>query len=481
MKYVFLPLLCLFFSCDILREKPFEVLSWTPGEGSSFEASQDRVSLLFSSQPDEKSVEEAFSLCEDGHKLRGLFAWQGRELQFQALSPLSATHEYLLSLAETAHDVEGVSLSSAFEGRFGLDPSSRRPCLRQSLPQNGALLSHALCSVQLEFSKPVDETACNSCISFSPDNLGLWRVSMDGYTAYFDPIEKWKPSTAYTLTVASDFYDRTGRQSGSDTLIHFSLGNETEAPVLLSTEAIDDQSLAVCLLQEGAGENTLWEASWRLRFNFSEEVNLEDLDTLLSVAAGPSLMRETDGSFACVAVYRFTEAPKWASRFTIFLEEGLRDRVGNAAPIRNSFHICADGPHSRPPRFVGLRFPLHPSSLEILPPAYPLEEPYAFLPLPLDSYPIDTPAVCFVELYFELAQDAVIDRFAIMEGFKVTATNAALSFSPRSLRLSNFSYAEPHLSWAHFTRVQIDGLLTNHSTAGLVSFILSDAVLPLIK
>ncbi|MDR1074290.1 MAG: hypothetical protein LBL45_11575 [Treponema sp.] len=58
-------------SCDILRVSPFEVTSWTPGEG--FHRDIDVVSVTLSHESDASNVEHAFSLTQNGASVRGVF------------------------------------------------------------------------------------------------------------------------------------------------------------------------------------------------------------------------------------------------------------------------------------------------------------------------------------------------------------------------------------------------------------------------
>ncbi|MCL2127760.1 MAG: Ig-like domain-containing protein, partial [Treponema sp.] len=93
-------------SCDILRDSPFEVTEWTPGEGYHDRAESVSVSLSFSHDPDRASVEKNFSFSADGETVRGVFLWEGRRVSFLPFARLEPNRDYTVAVSANAHDTK---------------------------------------------------------------------------------------------------------------------------------------------------------------------------------------------------------------------------------------------------------------------------------------------------------------------------------------------------------------------------------------
>jgi len=470
-------------SCDLLRERPFEVVSWSPGIPFAGEAAVVSAGVRFSSPADRESVEKALSLAEDGAKLRGDFLWvDDRSVSFFPYAGFSLNREYRLSVETGASDEQGVSLPRAFSETFFTRADGERPRLLSVEPEDGAVVSDERTRLRLEFSVPVDASACRDHISVSPALAGAWSLSGDGLRATFMPASPWTRGQDYRISVSPDMVDRLRIRSGIEYRSRFSVGADRIAPTLARAEALDDAGGTVGVLEadDGANQavNGFWEATWRLALHFSKPVSLVSVDGALSCSGGPSLVRETRGETAKTVVYRFSGRPAWDSLFSLRLGRGVKDGEGNESGEACLFRVRADGPASRPPRLVGIRLPMVPAgaeeaSMELR--SFSASDSFSALALgtDLDRYPIGMETATIIEVYLETAAGAVPSLFSFMDAFRVGATNGALSFSPRSVKLSGYRLHAPHEPWAGFSRVEVGGVLVNRTSAGVVSFLIA--------
>lgn len=470
-------------SCELLRERPFEALSWSPGTRYPGHEALASAGIRFSSAADRGSVEAACSLTEDGERLRVRYVWDDdRSVRFVPYAGFSPNREYRLAVETGAHDESGVSLDRAFAETFFTRAAGERPRLLSADPADGTSVSDDRTPLRLSFSVPVEAAACRDHIDVSPKHTGSWSMEDGGRSAVFVPAGPWKRGSEYRIVVSSDMVDRLRIRSGIEYRSRFSVGSDREPPSLVRAEARDAANASVLVLAPDDGchqtVNAGWEAAWRLALVFSEPVTLSSLDGALSVSGGPSLVRETTGSAAALAVYRFSERPAWDSLFALRLESSVEDVEGNAGGEEKRFRLRADGSGSRPPRLVGLRMPMIPSgadesAMELA--AFASDDPFASLPLGsgADRYPIDAETPTVIELYLETAAGAAPSSFSLMDAFRVSATNGALSFSPNAVKLSGFRVPAPHGPWAEFPRVEVAGTLVNRSASGVVSFILA--------
>jgi hypothetical protein len=470
-------------SCDLLRASPFEVEAWTPGGAYQESPETILVSVLFSHDPDRTLTEHAFSLSEDGLRITGTLYWEGRRLVFNPAAPLEADRNYLITVLSDASDVRGVSLEKKFEAPFSTRPEGARPKLVSLYPPDEGILELGRGRLELSFSEPIDLSSCVNSLSLSPSMNGAWHLENGERTAVFTPAEPWAAGTRYRLSLSSLFSGKTGLTMGEDFFSHFTVGFDDVPPVLTGAYRLDPGGEGEEIFPEilgTAGENTGWEGDSRFRLDFSEPVNTDSLKKSLGVEPGPSLVLETPPGFTDSAVFRFSERPPYGSRLLIRLNAGVRDAGENESTETHVFRIYTDGALSGPPSLAGIRLPvsswkLKDSGEEGM--CFSMDEPFAVLPVTeltdeadAVDYGIGRPS--WIELYFDLAEDAGPDPFSVRELFRVEATNNALSFSPHRVITEDFSLPDPPPEWAAYKRLEIRGELTDTTNSGIVSFII---------
>jgi hypothetical protein len=477
-------------ACDLLRDSPFEVSAWNPGDGFFPDFNETGVSFVFSHEADRISVERAFTLTEDGRTVTGYFSWSGKRCTFSPASPFKKNREYRVTILQDAMDTEGLSMDGHFEGRFYTREAGRRPAVVAVDPPYDGLMTEERGALRLEFSEPVDSLSLVRELSISPAMTGSWSLDPEGREAEFTPSEPWRHNTLYQLRLSENFSSLIGIALGSEFVSRFRTGTDTEPPGLEKAFALDREGAELFALEKAPAENSLWEKSYRLALAFSEAVDSASLKSRITVHGGPALVLETQPGYGDFFVFRFAEPPEYESRFSLSIAKGVSDRTGNLSAEEFLFRIYADGPFSKPPSLVGLRLPLRPGDSpgglsgpgayplgpdEAEPAAYGLDEIFADLALEGDAehYLFDAvPGVpSWIELYFDAAPGGTISLFSVMDLFGVESTNGALSFSPSSVHDSAFTWARPHEEWASFLRVEIRGLMVNHPAQGIVRFV----------
>jgi hypothetical protein len=461
-----------FLSCDLLRDGAFEVAGWSPGEDVC-DTVPAYVSLWFTLEPDRLSVERSFSLTEDGKAVSGSFGWNGSRLIFVPAAPLEKNRDYLIGLGTDAQDVNGLSLERRFEASFTTRPPGSRPVLLESLPPDQGVIAGGRETIRLRFSEAMDKTSF-SAFSFSPAVSGVWSVEDSGRGAVFTPQEVWIAGKEYRLTVDPEIKSEDGRSLGKQTILHFSVGLDTERPVLVSAYVLDGGARVQSLEADDGGiENHGWERNSGLELVFSEAVDSASVVSALSTEPSLGLVLQSPPGYGECHVFRLSSQPVWGTAFTLKLGGAVKDGSGNTLTETYRYYIKADGPGSKPPSLVGIRLPLNPGEADTAPVVYRPEDLFSDLPLESSVFPFDTGTAFWIELYFDTARgplgSAEIDPFSLMEKFSVNVTNNALSFSPREVTLSGFSVPEPVPGWEEFSRAEIRGVLTNRPYGGMVT------------
>ncbi|MDR0557883.1 MAG: Ig-like domain-containing protein [Treponema sp.] len=477
------------YSCDILRISPFEVTSWTPGEG--FHRDFDVVSVTLSHESDASSVEHAFSLTQNGVSVRGVFTWQDKTLFFTPAVRFETNADYEISVSTDAHDTQGLSLDRKFEARFTTRPPGERPALVSIHPPDSGILSGEWEPVTIMFSCPVPLISCVDSISFSPSKSGSWQIENET-AGVFTPLDPWENGDSYNITIGADFKNTLGLPLDKEETSRFSIGSDNTPPAIAAVYAVTpafppDASVYETLLvpddavaETSWTEHEGWESNSRLRIVFSEPVDVSSVKSRVVVEPQASLVMDAAADHAETVDFSFAKRPVFESRFLFRITPGIKDTAGNMSAGTHVYRVYANGVHSKPPRLIGIRLPLAPmpADADQRPAAFPLVAESQFAPFiffdETSSAPYETEIPFWIELYFETArcgaESAGIDLFSLMDAFSVNATNSAFSFSPRLMVDGNFTVQTAHSGWESYTRVEIRGKLINTIHSGVITF-----------
>jgi len=474
---LFLSVIC-FFSCDLLRFSPFEVTAWSPGDGYHSNPEDITVSLNFSLEPDRDSVERRFSLNGNNGKVKGNFLWEGRKVTFAPLTPLEKNNDYNLSLSAEAHDVNGLSMDSAFDRKFTTRPDGERPALISFSPSMYEQIDDLKTEVRLFFSLPVPLSVLYDNVSFNPSMTGAWRTEEDGKTAIFTPSSPWTKNKRYEIRYSTSLTDNKGMNIGTDFKSIFITGTDKETPELLQANRVTKDGGLIPLERDISGftsaaeiltENKGWEKEDRLSLVFSKPVDSASVKNCVNVEDASSVSMETVPGFNTEFVFYFESPPVFESRFTFKIKSGVKDNSGNESKDDYIYKVFADGESSKPPRLSGIRMTLSPKDNNKLV-YFEADGLFADLSISDEDFPSGVDVKTWIELYFETAKGASIDIFSVMELFRVESVNGVFTFSPQQIKTENFTISDPEEGRENYERIEITGYLKNSIYFGVVNF-----------
>jgi len=485
--FSFLSLLLAFVSCDLLRDSPYEVEAWTPGDGFHDGEGKIIVSLLLSHESDRIKTEQAFSLTEDRKPVKGNFAWEGNRFLFLPAAPIESGHNYLISLGTGAQDKRGISLEKKFEASFSTCLPGAKPRVIGVEPEYGGSVSESRGIFKLWFSEQVLINSCLDSISFTPAISGSWRLSDENKTACFIPHDPWQTGILYHARVDSGFLSASGQMVGTEYVTFFSFGTDHEKPVLLKALAVapemgtegfrggDFCKEEIALGKPGASlpVYSAWESFTKLELVFSKPMDTSLIKNYLITEPSQQLLVCSPPGVHERIVFCFSEDPAWGSTFLFRLLPGAKDHVGMETLEEYCFKISSIGEYSKPPALAGIRIPLSSEASGDL--SFSVNDSFQELPLNKEYFDYNVKTPWWIELYFDIARDTSIDLFSVMELFSLKTTNNALIFSPQIVT-GDFTREDPSIGWEHFQRIEIRGLLTNTVQSGVVTFQISSGL-----
>jgi hypothetical protein len=504
-------ILLLFVSCDILRQSPFEVVSWSPGMGYKSETQPSEISFMFSHDCNRESVQKAFLFTEDGVSKEGDFFWDGKKLVWNPTSPPQKNKNYKVTISADAENAKGVSLDEQFEAVWTTRPDGARPEIISVTPSNAAQISNRNVHVEILFSVPVKLQTFVDNVSFTPARSGLWTLEASLTRADFQPYEAWAACTEYKISVSNSFESAAGKTIAKEWNSYFYVSGDNTPPVLQSAVALlPDGNPALkpdgreYLLEENmpAADNFVnedWESEYKIALTFSEPVRINSVQNSFSIEPSVSFTAEADTLFSDTVVLRFSQKLQYGEHYILSLGKNVSDENGNTLETASRWKLFVNGKCSKPPVFKGFAMPQSPVIRDGTSSVNKASPPMVFtaadnLTLPgynidSDEYLINEATGTWIVLFFDMAHDANINLFSLMEKFGFSSTNGAVSWTSKTMTQTRndfvwaetadyFTDADWMQLWNNSFAVEIKGTLRNDPVAqGLVTVSIGSGLL----
>jgi len=181
----------------------------SPEANTRYVGPKAEVRVTFDQPVDHPSVEERFSLEEQGSgAVAGKVAWEGDTLVFRPGAPLKLATGYSAEVAAGFKSAGGAGDGKAFAWSF---TTVGTPKVVSTTPAQGSVNHRPFDSVQIVFSNPMDTDSVEKALSISP-KPPQWNPNWQDSDSALSIWGGLKPSTQYTLTVGGDAVDRYGQK-----------------------------------------------------------------------------------------------------------------------------------------------------------------------------------------------------------------------------------------------------------------------------
>jgi hypothetical protein len=475
----------------VLREEEFAVVDWSPREGVS--RPDAGISVSFSQEPDERSVESAFSLTVDEERVSGRFIWNGKTVCFSPSFPINYGKDFKLVVSAGAKNTQGLSLEEEFENKWTFQKIKPRPEIVETFPKDGAVIMETDAVLSICFSESVDIVSCKENININPDISGYWELTENNTLASFIPVELWQYGIEYKINISKDLESIYGVPLKDEYNFYFSFGDDVKIPDISGVFAVDENNNknfelnryfpSNVNLTDSIFENCLWEKTYSLLVEFTEKIDVMQIKNRITIEPSIKYAVEPFSGFSDSIKIRFLEIPVFEERYIISVKNGLFDMYGNKNENVFIYRIYANGETSKPPVFAGFRMPGKPSSDKNADSAlvYRLNEnqkddfllsyPYDFkIEGSDDSYKYETDIETWIELYFDTAKNSKIDILSLRELFRIEYTNNCMNFSAYKMTDSEFTWQEKEKTFSDYSRVEVRGKFQNINKNGMVTF-----------
>ena len=399
-----IPLFLIFFiisGCSMIDEylnmNEVTITGTVPSEKFIRANDIDAIAVDFSGDMEKSKTENAFSLCRNSSSVSGRFSWKKRSLIFVPDGGFTPVSNYEISVSGNAEDRYGNSLSENFIFAFTTSGETDEPRIISTTPAENEIIDSSSPVITVAFSEKIKEESFYSAFSITPDVKGFISFSSTGEEAYFTPVEDLQPGRYYKVEISDSLKDL----SGNNLKNNFSFSFKTEESIPFSvkwfgnTEGSEYYSTADIPVNNGV--------SCRESFLVSFEGSVPDSIKLNPVTVEP------------YSPYSFS----WNNNFSeckitfsgILEFENIYEIIIN----KKRYRLMTDDPSSRPPVLSGITFcgdRMNPVFVKLA-----LNSSISFL----------SSDNAFFDLYFHLAEGAVLNDYTIFNSVDFLTVNGDLS------------------------------------------------------
>ena len=405
-----IPLFLIFFiisGCRMIDEylnmNAVTITGTVPSENFIYANELDAVVIDFSGDMEKSKTENAFSLCRNGRKVSGRFSWKSKSLFFIPAGGFTPESSYELSVSRNAEDRYGNSLSEKFVFAFTTSAETDEPRIISTTPADNEIIESDSPVITFVFSEKIKEESFYSAFSITPDVKGFISFSNSGEEASFTPVETLQPGRYYKVEISDSLKDLSGNNLKNN--YNFSFTTEESLPFTVkwfgNTEGSEYYDTADIPVNNG--------------------VSCRELFLLLFEGCVPDSIKLNPVTVEPYSPYSF----RWDNNFSeciITFSDILEfENIYEITIDKKTYRLMTDDPSSRPPVLSGITF----CGDSINPVFEKLTLNSAISFLSSDN--------AFFDLYFHLAEGAVLSDYTIFNSVDFLTVNGDLSVEQRRI------------------------------------------------
>lgn len=421
-------------------------------EVKSFDYDSSKITLEFSENVLESSVQKSFSLTQDTKSVNGVFCFNDCVVQFFPENGIKENYDYVVCVTTDCEDKNYRSLSKKFVKEFSTRKDKTSPevlaVTLENIEDNETFDETA---VFIKFSKAVDELSVFNSVSVTPSFEYFTFFEDDGKTVKLVPLEQLLKNTDYKISISTDLMDCSRNYLKEKFVKTLSLTKKYEAPDVSCTIFTADNDGLFIIDSSGFeesenGENILKVENVPLnsaiRFNFDEKMSFEGIAGELSIfpVCSYSLTKDEIGSKWFELKLKDAQ---WGNSYRICLSKEISDVYSNKTGKENILIVTFDKEEERPPEFIEGYLQISEFTEENYKDSFKVlsaSTNYEYLIFDSAVYEAGAEVEAVLYLVFASSNDEKnegINVYSLLDRFSITTSNNCASITIKKIELAD--------------------------------------------
>lgn len=282
-KSLLVLLLSLFHSCAIIDLQPDKLFSTTPSVEYEILNEEDSISICFSEDVDQPSVQSISCIRRNGIKAEITFDWvDGKKLIIDPNEELYRGLEYRLEFNGIYRNIYGTEREASLSLPFYLQCSEFTPLkIIDFYPADGAVLNSSR-PVRISFNKAVDTASLSNALQINPQVKisKTWSADSEN-TLIIEAEDDWDNLKNYRITLDETLCSTDGDPLYPDWELSFYIEDGSSSPSVIQCGSCSRDRLSDFPWISENLENLL--SSQAVRIRFSEAMDQEKTESSFSI------------------------------------------------------------------------------------------------------------------------------------------------------------------------------------------------------
>ncbi|PKK89329.1 MAG: hypothetical protein CVV64_14795 [Candidatus Wallbacteria bacterium HGW-Wallbacteria-1] len=309
---------------------PPMVMFNSPGNGDTFVPSMAKVNVVFNKPMNKTLVESSTSVIRKdvtpAVPIPGAFVWYSEAMEFTPQVPFPAGALIEVTVAKTAQDANGLAITSDFISSFTVatetGTGTQAPRILATVPVTNSTAIPTSAYVTISFDMPMDRTATQNAIRFSPAVNGTWIWS--GNTATMQPAAPLALNTLYSVTISTAAMSVDGVPISAENLFKF------------TTAATGSTNPVVVATMPSSGTFNV-PLNTSINIGFSKDMDRTATETAITIT--PALSGKTFQWAATGLNIIPTTALLAGTKYTVYVSTGAKDVNSNSLGSAYTFNF----------------------------------------------------------------------------------------------------------------------------------------------
>lgn len=377
---------------------------------------EDRISISFSSNPNQFLFVQSFSLFEDSTKISGTYKFDDNIATFYPNEKIKENRIYEVTISKDLEDINGNSLDIEFTYEYSTKKETERPYIKSITPDNDKILSESLKEIIINFSETIDKVSFNDSFSISPTVKYICEFTNNNETVKILFLEELKYETRYVITINTELMDINRNTLLSEYKSNFYNHYDNKPPEYKLFYINDEE---IYLSSEIKNQNIPLDCDINLQFD--ENIEIEYLSSKIDIQPSLNYTLKINKNRKDSALLILNE-PVWNKEYKLTILNGISDVSGNSIKENTSYILNFNNEINRP-------VTVEKVFIDLFTDQYIEINNYDTLTFDVEKFPPTNETVTTnVFIIFDISSLATtIKEFSLMDSFGMDCTNSCFS------------------------------------------------------
>ncbi|MBC6714049.1 Ig-like domain-containing protein [Treponema sp. Marseille-Q3903] len=308
-----------------------------------------KITITFTTDVDEDSVQKSITLLEDSATVIGYFQCLDSQIVFFPSNGIQKNYDYDLIISTACEDRNGNSLMQDYHFSFSTRDEHERPHVISIVPTNQQYIDTELNYIDITFSEPILQESFINALDISPSIEFFLEFNDNNSQVKIIPQKPLTLNTDYVITINTELSD-LARNTMLEEKKYMFFYNRKDILPDYKVSIYDTDDLLITELNPNANEHNI-PANCSIRIDFEHKMDLSAVSAYFyftPIVDYKILKDEINGKYV---IFNITNA-QWNAKYDLTFLNGMPDIYGQRYQYVQVYTFTTDNELNMPPKFL---------------------------------------------------------------------------------------------------------------------------------